>query len=220
MQCVLEYCISFADRARKRSSPTGPISHSKHNQVLQRTIKYTQKRHFSDIHIQIQKSKDIVPTTMAQLVPFIDQTGMIRVGRYLKHSKLNNRMKHPILLPQQCHLTELLIRHYHQILLHSGAGITLSIISQRYWIVSGRATVCRVVNSCVPCTKYEASNPQPVMADLLVPRVTAQFPFYNIGIDYGGPLVVKESRQRGFRTYKEYLAPFVCVALKAFGNCN
>lgn len=215
MQRVLSYCIRFTDRARKRSTPTGPISHAEYNQVLHRIIKYTQQIHFSDLYKQIHKRMDIVPSTMAQLAPFVDQVGLIRVGGRLRHSKLNEKTKHPILLPQRCHCTELIIRHYHQLLLHGGAGVTLSMISQRYWILSGRAAVRRAVYTCVPCSKYRASNPQPFMADLPASRVTAQRPFYSVGMDYGGPFVVKESRRRGARTYKAYLALFICMAVKA-----
>jgi len=88
---------------------------------------------------------DIVPATMAQLAPFIDQTGLIRVGERLRHSTLNDGAKHPILLPQQCHLTNLIIRHYHQLLLHGGAGLVLSMINRRYWIISGRAAARHAV---------------------------------------------------------------------------
>lgn len=53
------------------------------------------------------------------------------------------------------------------------------------------------------------------MADLPESRVTAHWPFYNVGMDYGGPFVVKESRRRGARTHKAYLALFICMAAKA-----
>ncbi|XP_025420533.1 uncharacterized protein LOC112690685 [Sipha flava] len=153
---------------------------------------------------------------MVQLAPFINQIGVICVGGRLRHSKLNNTMKHPILLPQRCHFTELLIRHYHQLLLYGGVNATLSMISQRYWIVPGRAAVRRVVYSCVPCTKYRATKPQPLMANLPIPRVTAQRLFYIAGMDYGGPpFVVKESRRRGARTHKAYLALLICMAEEA-----
>lgn len=53
------------------------------------------------------------------------------------------------------------------------------------------------------------------MADLPAPRVTANRPFYNVGMDYRGPFIVKESRRRGARTQKAYLALFICMAVKA-----
>lgn len=215
MQRVVGYCLRFVDRVRGRTTSTGPISHTEHNQVLHRIIRYTQQTFYSDLYTQIKRGMTIVPATMAQLAPFIDQTGLIRVGGRLRHSTLDDRAKHPILLPQRCHLTNLIIRHYHQSLLHGGSRLVLSMISRRYWIISGRAAVRRAVYSCVPCSKHRASNPQPFMADLPASRVTGHRPFYNVGMDYGGPFVVKESRRRGARTHKAYLALFICMAVKA-----
>ncbi|XP_025191634.1 uncharacterized protein LOC112591908 [Melanaphis sacchari] len=124
--------------------------------------------YYSNLHKQIAAYRDIAPATLAQLAPYVDQVGLIRVGGRLKHSTLDDNAKHSILLPQRCHLTELIIR-----------------------------------------------TPQPFMADFPVSRVTANRPFYNVGMDYGGPFIVKESRRRGFRTQKAYLALFICMAVKA-----
>lgn len=128
------------------------------------------------------------------MAPYVDQAGLIRVGGRLMRT-LDDNAKHPILQPQRCHLTELIIQHYHQLLLHGGARVVVSMITRRYWIVSGRAAVRRAVYSCVPCSKYRASTPKPFTADLPVSRVTANRPFYNVGMDYGGPFIVKESRR-------------------------
>ncbi|XP_022176587.1 uncharacterized protein LOC111037992 [Myzus persicae] len=53
------------------------------------------------------------------------------------------------------------------------------------------------------------------MVDLPASWVTANRPFYNVGTDYGGPFIMKESHRRGSRTHKAYLALFVCMAVKA-----
>jgi len=52
------------------------------------------------------------------------------------------------------------------------------------------------------------------MVDLPASRVTANRPFYNVDMDYGGPFIVKESRRRGAWTQKAYLALFICMAMK------
>lgn len=75
---------------------------------------------------------DVVLATLAHLALFIDQMRLIRVGGCLKHSKLDKGAKNPILLSQLRHLTDLIIRHYHQLLLHGKAGVVLSIINRRY----------------------------------------------------------------------------------------
>lgn len=54
MQRVFAYCMRFSDRLRKRSTPTGLISHAEHDRVLRRVIKYTQQRHFPHTFKQIQ----------------------------------------------------------------------------------------------------------------------------------------------------------------------
>jgi len=53
------------------------------------------------------------------------------------------------------------------------------------------------------------------MADLPAFRVTANRPFYNFGMYYEGPFIVKESRRRGARTQKAYLTLSICMAVKA-----
>lgn len=212
---IIGYCLRFIDRARQRATLTGSISQAEHTRSMHIVIKYTQRAYYSDLYKQILKHLDIVPATIAQLAPFLDHVGIIRVGGRLKHAQLDNGARHPILLPQKCHLTELIIQYYHRILLHSGARTVLSMISRQYWIISGRAAVRRAVYSCVSCSKYRASAPQPFMADLPVCRVTENRPFYNVGMDYGGPFIVKESRRRGSRTHKTYLALFICMAVKA-----
>lgn len=215
MQRVVGYCPRFANRTRRHPVPTGPISLAEQYQALYRVIKYIQKIYYFDLYKQIAAHRNIAPVALAQLAPYVDQAGLIRVGGRLKHSTLDDGVKHPILLPQRCHLTELIIRHYHQLLLHGGARAVLSMITRRYWIMSGRAAVRQTVYSCVPCSKYRASTPKPFMADLPAPRVTANRPFYNVGMDYGGPFIVKESRRRGAQTQKAYLALFICMAVKA-----
>jgi len=41
------------------------------------------------------------------------------------------------------------------------------------------------------------------------------YPFLNTGIDYAGPYVVKCFKNRGMKTYKGYVAVFVCLSNKS-----
>ena len=54
-----------------------------------------------------------------------------------------------------------------------------------------------------------------MMADLPSMRVQPHRPFSHVGMDYGGPFIVKEHRRRQSRTIKVYLALFVCMSVKA-----
>ncbi|XP_060845438.1 uncharacterized protein LOC132925023 [Rhopalosiphum padi] len=214
MQRVLAYCFRFA-RRRHIPKSSGPITRMEYDRALSAAILCTQLTHLSGLHKQIKNQDSITPTTTAQLAPFIDEKGIIRVGGRLKRALLDEDAKHPILLPQKTHLTELIIRHYHHVSLHGGSRLVLAMIHQKFWIISGRTAVRNFTYSCIPCTKFRSMNPKPFMGDLPAVRLTANRPFFDVGMDYGGPFMVRESRRRGARSNKIYLAVFVCMSVKA-----
>jgi len=53
------------------------------------------------------------------------------------------------------------------------------------------------------------------MGNLSKYSVAMSYPFLNTGIDYAGPYYIKCSKSRGQKTYKGYIAVFVCMATKA-----
>lgn len=65
------------------------------------------------------------------------------------------------------------------------------------------------------CFKLNPVAVEPSMGDLPVSRVTQSRPFASVGIDYGGPFIVKESKLRKPRMFKIYLALFVCMTTHA-----
>ncbi|XP_050066571.1 uncharacterized protein LOC126555727, partial [Aphis gossypii] len=106
MQRVLAYCFRFA-RRRNIPKSSGPITRMEYDRALNAAILCTQRTYLSDLQRQIKNQDSITPTTTAQLAPFIDEKGLIRVGGRLKRALLNEDTKHPILLPQKTHLTEI-----------------------------------------------------------------------------------------------------------------
>lgn len=56
---------------------------------------------------------------------------------------------------------------------------------------------------------------QQLMDQLPTARVFPARPFYNTGLDYAGPLMLKTWKRQAARTYKTYLAIFVCLATSA-----
>ncbi|XP_026682248.1 uncharacterized protein LOC103513174 [Diaphorina citri] len=53
------------------------------------------------------------------------------------------------------------------------------------------------------------------MADLPTARVAKERPFLNVGVDFGGPFLIKESSRRNARSQKAYLCLFICFTTKA-----
>lgn len=53
------------------------------------------------------------------------------------------------------------------------------------------------------------------MGSLPAGRVTVSQPFHHCGVDYAGPLMLRESKRRNARLSKAYVLIFVCFATKA-----
>ena len=127
-------------------------------------------------------------SSLSKLDPFIDDKGLLRVGGRIGRSSLPTDITHPVILPRKCHLTRLLVLHYHQITCHSGRGITLhDIRSSGYWIISGRAAVTDHIRNCVLCSKLRGAPLGQKMGNLPVDRLEPAAPFIYFAVDIFGP---------------------------------
>ncbi|GFY79730.1 cytochrome P450 2E1 [Trichonephila inaurata madagascariensis] len=72
-----------------------------------------------------------------------------RVGGRLRHTNLAYGHKHPILLPKRYILTDLIIRHYHEILLQAGTQLVQSCIQEQYWIIGARDVIRHLIRKCI-----------------------------------------------------------------------
>jgi hypothetical protein len=54
-----------------------------------------------------------------------------------------------------------------------------------------------------------------LMGDLLASRMTPGHPFITSGLDYAGPFQVRTTKGRDHRSYKAYVALFVCFVTRA-----
>lgn len=59
-----------------------------------------------------------------RLDPYVDQEGILRIGGRLQHSNLSEEVKHPAIIPRHGHLTQLLIRHFHNRTNRQARGVT------------------------------------------------------------------------------------------------
>lgn len=113
-------------------------------------------------------------------------------------------------------MTEIIVRHLHEKHFHVGQRGLLSIVRERYWPINAKQLIKKIVTKCYVCFRH---NPPPVnqfMGNLPDYRITPSPVFSNTGVDYAGPVYLKESGPGRKRLeYKGYIAVFICLATKA-----
>ncbi|KAI5725827.1 hypothetical protein M8J77_020771 [Diaphorina citri] len=177
-------------------------------------VKTSQKVHFGN-EFKTLASNSGCSEKLRVLSPFIDSSGVLRVGGRLAHAPIPETAKHPVVLSNKCHLSVLLIRHYHQMSIHGGPKLVQSLIQRHFWIVSGRSLIRRIIFKCVPCFRTSAKCIQPYMADIPISRYAQGRPFINVGIDFAGPFSLKTGPRRNSPVVKAYFCLFICMATKA-----
>jgi len=86
---------------------SGPLKVQELKSALNVHVKTVQNESFHDDLQNIKEGKDLpIKSQLAQLKPFIDEEGLIRVGGRIRHAPLLSfGVKHPILLPGRNNLT-------------------------------------------------------------------------------------------------------------------
>ena len=144
-----------------------------------------------------------------------EEEGILGCQGRLKNSYLEFDNRYPIILPKEHRLTELIVRKCHEEVHHSGVRATLCRLRTKYWVVRGRQMVKRILGKCVTCKRLEGkSYSRPLQADLPEIRVRQAAPFSQVGIDFAGPLFVKQV-QGGSCSSKVYIALFSCCVTRA-----
>ena len=182
-----------------------PLTTDEIQQAETEILKYVQRRCFAD-EMSLKKSSKLHKLNTVTI------NGLLRVGGRLRNAPIEEEIKYPVLLPKKHHLTNLIVRHYHETSGHTGVEHVLSLTRERFWPINARATVKKIVNSCFSCRKRHASPGIQKMSDLPTDRVQPDRPpFTYVGIDCFGPFVVK----RGRADVKRYGIVFTCLTIRA-----
>lgn len=152
-------------------------------------------------------------SSIVKLKPMIrEDERILRVAGRIAQAPITYDAKHQMILPQDHHVTCLIIGHFHERLGHCGQEHVLTRLREEFWIVKARTVIKKVLGRCLACKRQLAERMTQEMADLPKVRVTPyEPPFTSTGIDYFGPLHVK----RGRGTAKRYGCIFVCMTTRA-----
>lgn len=178
-------------------------------------IKELQRRSFpNELSILESGSKQQLPKSspLYGLNPFLDDDGIVRVGGRCSRARWEYSEKHPMILPRRSHITDAIVKFYHNLYAHQGRGITANAIrSHGFWIIGISRVVSRIIHYCVTCRKERGTIGGQKMADLPAPRVEETPPFTSVGCDCFGPFLVSENRKQ----LKKYGVLYTCLYSRA-----
>ncbi|XP_050295695.1 uncharacterized protein LOC126735671 [Anthonomus grandis grandis] len=212
---IIAYCLRFIFNCKnpKNKRNYGLDLEEIHKAVLV-LVRETQIEYFFEDILNL-KNKKLVSNQLRKLAPFLDESDILRVGGRLKHANVAYNYKHPMLLPRQARLTELIILETHVENFHPGFQTTHSLIVQNFWILNPKRAIRSVIGKFLRCFRVHPRSNMPQMADLPTFRVNQLKCFSHVCVDMGGPFQITPNRTRGCKILKAYLCLFVCCCTKA-----
>lgn len=218
LQRIVAYCLRFLSNCQtpQLNRNVSGISLNEIQKARLTILKHVQQQAFADEIHHLTSSKNLpTKSPLIKLSPFVDQDGVLRVGGRIKQASVSYNIKHPIILPNNNHVSFIIVKDLHIKYLHIGVSATFVILRQQYWILGSRNLIRKIVHSCKPCFMQRKHTSTQLMGDLPAQRIQQSRPFSNTGCDYAGPLTIKFSRGRNPKLSKAYIALFVCMSTKA-----
>ncbi|GFR30068.1 retrovirus-related Pol polyprotein from transposon 17.6 [Trichonephila clavata] len=193
LQQILAWCVRFKENTRNPLQiTTGSLTVTELSTALFCLVRNVQSVYFSKEIWCIERGQQLPDSSnLLTLSPFLDERKILYVGGRLRHSNLSTEQKHPMLIPNNHPICDLIIKHYHVSYLHTGTEATLANIRSKFWIVNGRSKVKRVIKQCIKCLKVSAKGKNQMMADLPSVRVSIASVFNKVGLDFCGPFLIK-----------------------------
>ena len=219
---VIAYVRRFANNLKAKSEKLSQSFINDHltvaelNAAEQFIIRISQQTTFAD-EIKLLKAEKNVSSNspLKFLNPFIDKNDIMRVGGRIQNaSNASYDQIHQVILPKH-HLSHIIISELHISFGHPAQQALLAIVRQRFWPLSAKTTIRRIIHQCIRCYRAKPLHLDQFMGNLPNKRITPSHPFENCGVDYAGPLNIKLSKTRKPSTTKAYIAIFVCFSTKA-----
>ncbi|XP_062717001.1 uncharacterized protein LOC134292162 [Aedes albopictus] len=215
LQRIFGYVTRFVQNCRKAKGDrrTGGLQIGDHREAMLTLVRIVQFSTYGTDIDKLLKGKSL-NSKLSNFKPIFDaDERLLRVGGRIRNSDLPRNQRHPLILPDKNHLTEIIINALHREYLHVGQNGLLAIVRQQFWPMNAKRTINRVLRKCVRCFRVKPRDVDLLMGDLPSFRVTVSHPFMRTGVDYAGPVLLKQGRMKA--PIKAYIALFVCMATKA-----
>ena len=189
----------------------GPIHQEELHNAKMRVLSLIQSQHFPAEIYLLRAGKSLPSSSrLLPLNPCLEvNTGLLIARGRLKRSSLVMTAQNPVILPNSDPVVWSLILDAHLRGQHATHTTTLAILREEFAIIHSRSEVRRALKTCLICKHYKAKAETQIMGELPSERVTVAPAFSHIGLDYTGPVYLRE---KGCPLRKAYIVVFTCMA--------
>ena len=145
---------------------------------------------------------------------FTDDNQLLRCKGRLEYASVSYNTNNPWILSKKHRFTELIVLHSHESVGHDGVRETLTHIRNQFWITQPRNYVRKIIKVCRVCKYHEGkAYSYPPEPPLPASRVSLQPAFTYVGLDYAGPIYLKNVYvSQDNNIYKAWIALFTCAS--------
>ncbi|XP_062538796.1 uncharacterized protein LOC134207091 [Armigeres subalbatus] len=224
---AVSYVRRFVDNLRckaKKQSPSNTEWLNRGELLRAETTVFKQIQHeaFGDELVILKKNQELPAgeqqrlkktSKILKLSPFLDEQGVIRMdGRIAGAQQVSFDFKFPVILPKGHEGTKLLVDWYHRQHKHCNPETAVNEMRQKFHVSEMRVVFKQAGKHCQWCKIYRAAPEIPRMAPLPQARTVSHVrPFTYVGVDYFGPMLVKQGRSE----VKRWVALFTCLTIRA-----
>lgn len=211
---ITAYVIRFVKMKTNKNSEklAGPITAEEMGNAEIKWVVSIQSQIFAPELRNLNSGQKVENTSKySTLQPILNESGIICLGGRLAESSMTYLEKHPILMEKCEKFGKLLMLRSHKEVRHGGVSDTITQLREKYWIPAGRQLAKTIVKNCLTCKRLTIKPMDTLTASLPHDRLDQCAPFTIIGIDFAGPLLVKD----GNSTKKAYICLITCAVSRA-----
>ena len=136
---------------------------------------------------------------------------ILRVKGRFSTAYVDYNIKHPT-LHNELYFTELVAWSAHKRMLHGGVNNTLNYMRKDHWLCKRRKTVRAIPNKSDTCKKFQSETlVGSETSGLSNFRLDFDYAFCNTGVDFAGPLYVKNIYGKNDQMFKSYIFLSTCT---------
>ena len=211
---VTAYVMRFANnvRAKKEVRLLGALSSNELRGAQNHLVKRAQVESFGE-EIQCLKIGEEIhkKSRIKSLDPRLEDGFLVVGGRLQRAQCLPYRTRHPKIIDSRHELAQLIVEEMHRIYCHPPTEHLHNQIRQEYWIIHGRQVVRSAKFKCNYCYRQTVKPQEQQMGSLPECRLEPGMVFRNTGVDFLGPMLVKDRRSE----VKVYGCLFTCMSTRA-----